>query len=54
MKQIILAIISKMEDEKQKYLLCNSVLDFGQYTGFLSSRRNDELRWQIRNRIFKD
>ena len=23
-----------MEDEKQKYLLCNSVLDFGQYTGF--------------------
>lgn len=34
MKQIVLAIISKIEDEEIKYLLCNSVLDFGQYTGF--------------------
>lgn len=29
-----MAIISKIEDEEIKYLLCNSVLDFGQYTGF--------------------
>jgi hypothetical protein len=29
-----MAIISKIERGKTKYLLCNSVLDFGKYTGF--------------------